>query len=173
MRLRLFHVSETPGIAVFEPRPVPSLDAGVAGDAVWAIDEEHLPNYLLPRDCPRVTYCAGPGTTAEDRAHFIGGTARRIIVVEEEWQGRIASTPLYVYEMPLDRFLLADASAGYYVSREAARPVACVAVSDPLAEIAAHGCETRFTAGLRALSETVKSSTLDFSIVRIRNAGLR
>ena len=49
---RLFHVSEDPTIARFEPRPVASPDSGVTGDAVWAVAESHLPNYLLPRDCP-------------------------------------------------------------------------------------------------------------------------
>ena len=48
-----YHVSEESNIAVFEPRLPPSPDSGVQGEVVWAIDQEHLPNYLLPRDCPR------------------------------------------------------------------------------------------------------------------------
>jgi len=28
-------------------------------ELVWAIDGDHLRNYLVPRDCPRVTYYAG------------------------------------------------------------------------------------------------------------------
>jgi len=169
--IRLFHVSETPGIAVFEPRPVPSLDAGVTGDAVWAIDEDHLPNYLLPRDCPRVTFCAGPRTTAEDRLRFVGdSTARRIIVVEEAWRDRIAATPLYVYEMPPEAFVLADASAGYYIARQRATPLTVRKFREPSAEIAARGCELRFVHEICTRSNAVKASTLDFSIIRIKNA---
>ena len=58
----LFHVSEELGIERFEPRPSPSADEPV----VWAIDADRLRNYLLPRDCPRVTYYAGRATAAAD-----------------------------------------------------------------------------------------------------------
>ena len=61
--MRLFHVSERTGIARFEPRPPPSLDAGVSDDVVWAIEARLLANYLLPRDCPRVTFHATAATT--------------------------------------------------------------------------------------------------------------
>ena len=46
--MTVYHVSEEPGIELFEPRPI---DA--SGDSfVWAIDDEHLRNYLVPRECP-------------------------------------------------------------------------------------------------------------------------
>jgi hypothetical protein len=61
--LRLFHVSEEPGIHTFEPRPAPRR-SNVKGDVVWAVDELRLPNYLLPRACPRVTYRLLPTTSA-------------------------------------------------------------------------------------------------------------
>ena len=51
---RLFHVSEDPAIEDFHPRP--SSVAPEVGPIVWAVAESHLPNYLLPRDCPRVTF---------------------------------------------------------------------------------------------------------------------
>ena len=51
----LYHVSEEPDIQEFVPRR-----SEEAGDVVvWAIDEAHLRNYLVPRDCPRVTYATG------------------------------------------------------------------------------------------------------------------
>jgi hypothetical protein len=65
----LFHVSEDAGIIRFEPRPSEYTDDPV----VWAIDDERLRNYLLPRDCPRVTCHAGPKTTDDDRQRFLGG----------------------------------------------------------------------------------------------------
>lgn len=58
----LFHVSEESGIERFEPRPSPYTDEPV----VWAIDADRLRNYLLPRECPRVTYYAGCETTIAD-----------------------------------------------------------------------------------------------------------
>jgi len=52
----LFHVSEEPGIGRFEPR----LSENASGPIVWAIEGARLCNCLLPRDCPRVSYYAGP-----------------------------------------------------------------------------------------------------------------
>jgi hypothetical protein len=85
-RLRLFHVSEKPAIAIFNPRLVPSPDTGVTGEVVWAVDEDHLPNYLLPRDCPRVTFRATPQTSGRDIAGWFDNTdARCMIVTEQAW----------------------------------------------------------------------------------------
>ena len=53
---RLFHVSERPGIARFEPRLPPTANAAVRTPVVWVVDEAHLPNYLVPRECPRVAF---------------------------------------------------------------------------------------------------------------------
>jgi hypothetical protein len=61
--LRLFHVSDIAGMKSFEPRP------SRTGEAfVWAIGEPRLANYLVPRDCPRVTFYADQNTSEEDRA---------------------------------------------------------------------------------------------------------
>ena len=171
MSVRLFHVSEIGGIARFEPRTVPSFDAGVTGDAVWAIDEAHLPNYLLPRDCPRVTYAVGSHTTQDDVARWFADTeARRIIIIEQAWFARTADAVLHVYELPVRAFELADGSAGYFVSREAVVPVAVREIRDPLAEIAARGCEVRCVPDLWPIRDGVVASTLDYSIIRMRNA---
>jgi len=80
---RLYHVSEEDGITVFKPRLPPSDDSGVRGEVVWAIDEEHLPNYLLPRDCPRVTFGVSAQTTVEDRGVYFGGSiGHRVVAIE-------------------------------------------------------------------------------------------
>jgi hypothetical protein len=53
----VWHFSEEPGIAQFEPR---TGAAGAPDEAlVWAIDAEHAPSYWFPRDCPRVTFWRG------------------------------------------------------------------------------------------------------------------
>ena len=169
--MRLFHVSEEPGIALFEPRPVPSPDAAVRGEAVWAIDEEHLANYLLPRDCPRICYAAGPRTTKSDTAGFLDNTsATRIIVAEQAWLARILTTTLYVYELPIADFEPADAIAGYYVCRAAVLPAAIYVVDDIVDEMARRNTELRFVPDLLPIRDNVRNSTLDYSFIRMRNA---
>lgn len=63
----LFHVSEEAGIKIFEPR----WSEIARQTVVWAIDEDRLRNYLVPRECPRVTYYAGPQTVSADVAEFL------------------------------------------------------------------------------------------------------
>ena len=90
---RLFHVSEEAGIVRFEPRPAPSPDAGVEGDAVWAVAQSHLVNFLTPRDCPRITFRAGPDTSEADRARFLAG-AERVVAFEASLAGARAGLHL-------------------------------------------------------------------------------
>ena len=68
--MRLFHVSEEPDIRVFEPRLSSRRDLDPTVGLVWAIDEARLPNFLTPRDCPRVAYHVGERTTEADRRAF-------------------------------------------------------------------------------------------------------
>jgi uncharacterized protein DUF6886 len=163
---RLFHVSEEAGIKVFEPRRsslFPEL-----GKVVWAVEESHLPNYLLPRDCPRVTFCALPTTTLKDRQRFQVNGGRRTVVVEKGWLDRIRRAMLFVYELPDTWFTLHDASGGYWVSREAVVPLSVIAVSNLQCEIVRCGAEFRVMDALRPFQDQVVASTLDYSIIRMR-----
>src|ERR1041385_7989566 len=119
---RLFHVSDLPGIDLFDPRDVTE-QSGAGGKAIWAIDEEHLPNYLLPRDCPRVCFTASSGTSAEDHARYMTSNTSRIIAIEWDWYERVRTGVLYNYQLPDRTFTLFDANAGYYISREAVVPL--------------------------------------------------
>jgi Family of unknown function (DUF6886) len=80
----LFHISEEAGISRFEPRP----SEYTADPVIWAVDDERLRNYLLPRDCPRVTYYAGSQTTAADRERLLG-SASAVVAIEEGWLDRL------------------------------------------------------------------------------------
>ena len=60
--MRIFHVSEDENISVFEPR-VPKRTDIEATPIVWAVSEERLTNYLVPRECPRVGFHIGAHTT--------------------------------------------------------------------------------------------------------------
>jgi hypothetical protein len=169
---KLFHVSEDSGIARFEPRPPPSPDAGVKGPAVWAVAESHLPNYLLPRDCPRICFRAGPGTSAADRDRFLIG-ARRVVAFEAAWLDRVRTSTLTIYEFSPDTFEEAHTEAAYWISRATVTPVGWTQVDDLLAKIAASGTEVRILQDFWPLRDAVAESSLQFSIIRKRNAAPR
>jgi hypothetical protein len=161
----LFHVSEESGIARFEPRPSPSADELV----VWAVSEDRLCNYLLPRQCPRVTYYAGPATSEADVARFLGPSPA-VIVVESAWLERIRSCRLFCYEFPPRTFACVDECAGYFVSREAVVPSRVHVVDDLLAALLERGVELRFVASLWPLRDAVIASSLRYSMIRMPNA---
>ena len=169
---RLFHVSETAAIARFEPRSPPAPDAGVTTDAVWAVAESHLVNYLTPRDCPRIAYRAGPETTAEDRARFLSG-AKVVVAIEAGWLARLQAARLFVYEMPPENFEEALPEAGYWISRLGVTPRACETKTDLMAALIATGAEIRLLQDFWPLAEAVADSSLEFSIIRRRNAAPR
>jgi hypothetical protein len=169
MKPRLFHVSEEAGIARFEPRPPPSPDAGVEGEAVWAVAESHLVNFLTPRDCPRITFRAGPHTSEADRARFLAG-ADRVVAFEEDWLERVRACTLYLYDMPPRTFEEALPEAGYWISREAVTPVGVVAQSDLMTALAQAGADVRVLKDFWPLADAVAASSLQFSILRKRNA---
>jgi hypothetical protein len=161
----LFHVSEEPGIERFEPRPSPY----TAEPVVWAIDADHLRNYLLPRDCPRVTYYAGCDTTAGDTARFLGSSPA-VVAIENAWLERLRSCRLYCYHLPPESFECMDECAGYFVSRRPVVPARVQVIDDLLGALLERGVELRFAPNLWSLREAVVASTLRFSLIRMRNA---
>ena len=161
----LFHVSEEAALGRFEPRAV----EGGGSPSVWAIDAARLRNYLVPRECPRVTYYAGAETTPEDVERFLGPSPA-VVAVESGWLGRLRSCRLYCYHLPPETFECVDECAGYFVSRAAVAPVRVEVVSDPLAELLGRGVELRFVPNLWPLHDAVAASTLRFSMIRMRNA---
>jgi hypothetical protein len=168
---RLFHVSEEAGIQIFEPRPSPSFFKAITNDVVFAIDGKLLHNYLLPRDCPRVTYYATPATTDADKEKFIGvSNAAHIITIESGWYQRLKATTLYCYEFPAQGFIIIDECAGYYVSYSPVVPISVTPVTDIIAELLSRNIELRFTHSLMQLADAVSKSTLNFSNIRMRNA---
>ena len=168
--MRLFHVSDHAGIERFDPRPIAGT-AAVDGLAVWAVDEVHLPHYLLPRDCPRVCFATNDVTSEQDRHIYLSQTMeRRVVAVEWEWLLHIQKSTLFVYELPPDSFELIDWCAGYFISREPVVPVSVVIVEDVLAELSKRDVELRLKTELWGLHDSLAKSTLDFSMIRMRNA---
>jgi hypothetical protein len=165
----LFHISDRPALEVFFPRLSPLFPE--LGPIVWAIDKRHLPNYLLPRDCPRVTFAATAVTREEDRCRFGVNSWSRVIVIEEQWKTRVDQGTVYRYEFDSsDGFELQDASAGYWVSRREVRPTAISVISDLLAAIRAMNADLRLERNLWPLHDAVAGSTLEYSMIRMRNA---
>jgi hypothetical protein len=165
----LFHVSAESGTRRFQPRPAPA-PSKVVDAIVWAIDEAHLPNYLLPRDCPRVTYRPRPTTSADDCARFFTGRASHIVAISADWLERAIDCVLFLYQLPAHSFELLDMSAGYWVSREPVEPDSAIELRQPLLEIARRGVELRVVPNLWELREAVLRSTVDFSIIRMKLA---
>lgn len=164
----LFHVSEEANLSVFHPRRLEG--TSVSEPVVWAIDDPHLVNYLLPRDCPRVTFASGSQTSASDGARFFPAGLRRVVAIEADWLARAMDVVLYIYDLPAQTFELFDASAGYWLSREQVQPLGVTALPSALLEIARRGAEVRVLERLWPLHEAVVSSTLEFSMIRMRNA---
>jgi hypothetical protein len=161
----LFHVSEESGIDRFEPRA----SEYASGLVVWAIDAPRLCNYLLPRECPRVTYYAGAETSAADVERFLGSSPA-VVAVENGWLERLRSCRLYCYHMPPATFACLDECAGYFVSNVAVVPSGVEIVDDPIAELLRRGVELRFLPNLWPLRDAAVQSSLQFSLIRIRNA---
>lgn len=167
---RLWHVSESAGITRFTPRPRPP--SAVPGpDCVWAVDDAHLPNYLLPRDCPRVCLRAGPGAAPGDRDRFFGATtASALVFVEPGWVARCEATPLWLHQLPPAPFILEDANAGYWIATATVVPVDVQPLRHPLREMAVRGAELRICDDLHALAAAAMDTTLSVSAIRLRNA---
>jgi hypothetical protein len=163
----LVHVSEEADILMFHPRPFST--APDAGPVVWAIDALKLPNYLLPRDCPRVTFGVSAATTDADRHRFGVGDGR-VIVIEEGWLRRVCESKLHIYDLPAAGFTLFDDIAGYWISSDAVLPRRVLTLTDLPRAIVERGGELRVVHRLWPLHDAVAKSTLAFSMIRMRNA---
>lgn len=163
--MMLFHVSEESGIEKFEPRG----SIYTAEHVVWAISEARLHNYLVPRDCPRVTFYAGSETSAADVERFLGSSPA-VVAIESAWFQRLRSCRLSCYHLPPDTFECLDECAGYFISRVPVVPARVEMIDDPIAELIKRNVELRLVPDLWPLRDEVVKSSLQFSIIRMRNA---
>jgi hypothetical protein len=171
MSERLFHFSDDPAITRFEPRPPPSASSGVTDHVVWAVGARLRHNYLLPRDCPRVTFYAGPASRPADVERLLGHTsARHVVAIETGWMPALRQGHLYQYELPTDTFVPMHEGAGYYISRAPVLPLGLATIEDLLGELLACDIELRVMPSLWPLCDAVVASSLRFSCIRMRNA---
>jgi len=172
--MRLFHFSDDPDVAIFQPRPVrvpAERRAGqewLNGPLVWAIDEWHQPMYLFPRECTRILLWRTPQTTEEDRARWFGQTSSRMIAhIERSWLERLKAATIYRYEFEDTAFENLD-DAGMSVSRAPVSPRSMTRLDDLPGELQAQDVELRVLVSLLPL-RAVWSSSLHASGIRLRN----
>ncbi|MED1949300.1 DUF6886 family protein [Brevibacillus centrosporus] len=168
----LYHFSEDPNIQAFVPQLHPSHPS--LPPAVWAIDEAHAPMYYLPRDCPRIAFRLKQDTSAEDKAYFLDQTqAEMVIAVESGWCTAIRNTVLYRYSFAAQSFSCWDKGAGYYRTHSgvsAVYPLKIEPMGDLFSRLCEANVELRLTPSLTPLREFLLPRTLQFSMIRMRNA---
>jgi hypothetical protein len=168
----IFHISETPGIELFIPRPSPSHFEGLDQPVVFGIGEKLLHNYLLPRDCPRVCCYASELTSQAELDQFISCDKAYKIFVQKDRLEAIKSSILYGYEFDGQNFNLLDQVADYYVSTKIEKPIRTWQIEGILDELAKrNNLELELVSDLKVVAEAVKNSTLHFSMIRLRNLG--
>jgi len=169
---QLFHISENGSIKKFLPRPSPSHFDQINGNVVFAITERLLHNYLFPRDCPRVTYYATTKSSDADKEKFFNHPAVEfVIAVEAKWLPVIQQTTLYCYEFSAESFVLLDECAGYYISYESVEPASVRRISNVPDELFKRtNIELRVLPSLSELAGEIVQSSLNFSLIRMRNA---
>jgi hypothetical protein len=170
--MKLFHVSEESDIEIFNPRLPTRDDLDPNKGLVWALCERALPNFLVPRDCPRVTYHIGAGTTKDDIEKYISSPSRcsHVVIIESTWFDRMRNTTLYLYEFASDDFYLQDECAGYYVSEKPQKAVNKIAINDLFAELWKRNVELRVVDNLWEICDKIKKTSFMWSMCRMRFA---
>lgn len=165
----LYHFSEDPLIDRFVPRPV---RIGPSDEAlVWAVDIAHCHQFYFPRDCPRVIISKSTSTSSEDAEAFFGHTTATVIAaIESRWLERLRNTTVYRYTLPAEGFTLRNESAGYWVSEHEFLPLEIEPIRDLMAALVDAGVELRIMPSLVSLRDAVIESTVNFDIIRWRNA---
>jgi hypothetical protein len=162
----LWHVSENAAITRFDPHV--SATASSREPRVWAVDTRHLPLYWFPRECPRATFWAKPGSTPGDLEILAG--APRVHAVEEAWLTRMHDTRVVAYRLPEQTFAPDPEVGGYWLSRQPVAPLEVVELGDLVARHEEARIELRVVTDLWPLWDRVVSSSLEFSGIRLRNA---
>ena len=93
-----------------------------------------------------------------------------IIALENAWYQKIQNTTLYCYEFPTGNFQVADEGAGYYISYETIKPISISRIANPLEELEKRKVELRFMPNLWSLADEIIKSSLQYSLIRMRNA---
>lgn len=168
--MRLYHVSEEPDIKEFVPRLPTRADMNPEVGLVWSLCERTLPNFLTPRDCPRVCYHIGVNTTRSDIQKYLPEHITHVVIIEKDWLERLKNAVLFIYEFDDSDFYLQDECAGYYVSEKTQIPCAIHKIDDLEAELKKRNTELQTVYDLWNIAEEIKSTTLNWSLCRMAYA---
>ncbi|NNU78140.1 DUF6886 family protein [Clostridium estertheticum] len=169
--MRLFHISEESNIKVFEPRIPLRADIDNTKGLVWSINEKCLPNFLTPRNCPRVTYYSTDKSSKEDNEkYFPSESSQHIVAIEHKWFETMKNTVLYLYEFDISKFYLQDEIAGYYVSEVRQVPINKIIKANLFNELSIRNVEIRIVDNLWDLSDEIKQTSLNWSMCRMAYA---
>ena len=166
--MRLFHVSEESEIEIFNPRIPTRTDLDQSVGLVWAINEKCLPNFLTPRNCPRVTYHIGLNTSESDMKRYISTNGcSHVVVIETKWFEILKNTKLYLYEFDSKQFELQDNIAGYYISKTPQTPIAKFELTNLVLELSRRNVEIRVLDNLWDICEEIQQTTFNWSMCRM------
>jgi hypothetical protein len=98
------------------------------------------------------------------------GPSTAVVAIEGIWYERLQSCRLYCYHLAPDTFECIDECAGYFVSSVAVAPAYIETIANPINELVRLGVELRMMPNLWKLRDAVVASSLQFSIIRMRNA---
>jgi hypothetical protein len=134
---------------------------------VWALAEQSLPNFLTPRDCPRVGFRAVETTTQADIERFFSSSARHCVAIEYGWHRQMLETTLFVYEFDIANFHM---GGGFYVSEHEETPIDMIKYDNLYEELFNRNVEVRILNNLWELGDAVQKSTLQWSLCRMKYA---
>lgn len=166
----VLHFSEDPTITRFVPHVAPT--ARQPQPYVWAVDAARAPSYWFPRQCPRAMAWSVPATAQIDRDHILGPCSSRVHAVEYGWINRLLTTQLFAYRLPAVSFRPIGKPTPYaVVATEPVEPLGpAEPVDDLLALHEAAGIQLRVLDNLWCFWDTVITSTLAYSGIRLHNA---
>ncbi|PFG13024.1 DUF6886 family protein [Bacillus sp. es.036] len=168
--MRIFHVSEEDDIHEFQPRIPTRQDLDQSKGLVWAVNETCLPNFLTPRNCPRVCFHVGPNTSDADKQTYLSSSCQHAVVIENRWFETITKTKLYLNEFDPIHFKLQDDNAGYYVSDTAQVPIKKIKIDHPIQELFRRQVEVRFVDQLWDIHDEIQHTTFHWSMCRMKFA---
>lgn len=172
--MHLYHFSEDPTIALFEPRPVRTpveRRAGqewLNGPLVWAIDKAHSFLYLFPRECPRILLWPTAATTEADRTRWLDTDARAIAYVEASRAERLNTATIHRYALHNSAFIDVG-EIGMWVSHAPHVPHHRDELTDLPQHLNGERIELRIVESLLPLRDAW-TSTVHASGIRLRNA---
>ncbi len=163
MKPKLYHISKNSNIVTFTPRILKRDNLNESKAVVLAIEEKHIPNYLVPKECSRLLYNASPKTTAEDINNFFSSkSSSSCIVIEHSSFNILKDTSLYLYEFDPELFYPYDENLGYWTSEVNQVPIKVFEITHPFEELILRNFEIRIIDNLLDLLDKMKNSSLEW-----------